>query len=126
MFAFSTLLRFGFKPAAGHAPRVESEWTLSSEHSLLMQVRRGDTLRVDRGTVWIGADVTSDLVELHEGNLHTARCDAVLRLTGIDAPRLTVLSQGMLKVSTRADYGGWRHQPPIVRAGRSRWRWALA
>ncbi len=122
MFAFGPALRFGFKPSAGDAPRVASEWTLSSEHSLLMQVRRGDTLRVDRGTVWIGTDVSSDLIELHEGTLHTARCDALLRLTGIDAPRLTVLSHGPLKVSARADYGGWRHQPPVEEARRARRR----
>lgn len=115
MFAFGSLFRSGFKPAAGDAPRVASEWSLSGEHSLLMQVRRGDTLRVDRGTVWIGADAFTGAVELQAGETHTARRDAVLRLTGIDGPRVIVLSQGPVRVSAWADYGSWRHQPPAVR-----------
>lgn len=121
MFAFGSMFRFSFKPAAGGAPRVASQWSLSSEHSLLMQVRCGDTLRVDRGTVWIGAEASPGIVELHAGGIHTAGRDEVLRMTGIDAPHLTVLSQGPVKVSTQADYGGWRYQPPVKRARRADW-----
>lgn len=117
MFAFGPALRFGFKPSAGDAPRVASEWTLSSEHSLLMQVRRGDTLRVLRGTVWLSAAKSSRLVVLSEGAVHTATGDEVLCMTGSDEPRVKVLSQGPPRVSAQADYGGWRHRPPVKRAG---------
>lgn len=111
MYDFGSMFRFGFKPAAGDVPRVASEWHLSSEHSLLMQVRRGDMLRVDRGTVWIGANAFTGLVELQAGETHMARRDAVLRLAGIDGPRVIVLSQGPVKVSAQADYGRWRQRP---------------
>ncbi|MBN9373619.1 hypothetical protein [Hydrogenophaga sp.] len=126
MFAFGSMFRFGFKPTAGDVPRVASEWNLSSEHSLLMHVRRGDTLRVDRGTVWIDADVPLELVELGQGDMHTVASDTVLRMTGIDGPRLNVSSRVPVKVSIRADYGGWRHQPPVKRARQARRRLLLA
>lgn len=126
MFAFGFPFGLGFKPGAGETPRVVSQWDLSSEHSLLMHVRRGDTLRVERGTVWIGRDASSALVELHEGNMHTAERDAVLRMTGVDGPRVTVLSHVPVKVSAQADYGGWRHQPPVGSVRRAQWRLLLA
>lgn len=126
MFAFGPGFSLGFKPAAGEGARVVSEWALSTEHSLLMHVHRGDTLRAERGTVWIAADVSTVHVVLGEGQTHTATRDGVLRMTGTDSPRVTVFSQAPLKVSTQADYGGWRHRPPVVGARRPRRRSVLA
>ncbi len=116
MFTFGFPHLSGFKPVAGDTPRIVSDWALSSEHSLLVHVRRGDTLRVERGMVWLSEDAAQDLLELTAGAMYTAACDTALRLTGIDRPRVTVLSQDQVRVSARADYGGWRHQPPMARA----------
>lgn len=113
--SFSQPFVFAFKPAIAEPPRLASEWTLSSEHSLLMQVRRGDTLRVEHGELWIADDRGSDPLELREGATHTTARDAVWRLFGVDQPRVTVFSQTQVKVSVQADYGNWRYPPSIRR-----------
>lgn len=94
--------------------RLVSEWHLSMEHSLQICVRLGDTLHIDHGTVWLGADASVAPIALCEGATYIATSDAVLHMIGIDDPRVTVHSGMPVKVSARADYGAWRHRALIA------------
>lgn len=91
-----------------------TEWRLSMEHSLQVGVHTGDTLRVDRGTVWLSEDAALGPTALCEGTTYTATRDAVLRMIGADDPRVTVRSGRPVIVCARADYGAWRHRSPTA------------
>ncbi|MBX3608684.1 MAG: hypothetical protein KF871_02210 [Hydrogenophaga sp.] len=90
-----------------------SEWHLSSEHSLLMQVQRGDLLRAERGTVWIRLNESPTGLALRQGEMCAVPHDGMLCMTGADQPLITVASRVPITSRAQADYGGWRHQPPV-------------
>lgn len=102
------------RPSAVEAARLVSEWRLSMEHSLQIRLHLGDTLRIEHGTVWVGTDAPGEPIALCEGATYTAAGDAVLHMTGIDDPRVTVCSGRPVMVSARADYGAWRRRPQLV------------
>lgn len=115
------MFAFGHKSPTDLGRRHVSEWHLSTEHSLLMQVQRGDALRAERGTVWIRLDEQPTGLELRAGEVHTVPCDGVLCLIGADMPRITVSSHRPVTSRTLADYGGWRYRP-LARPPRSKLR----
>lgn len=114
MMALGTALCTAFgaeaRPTAAEAPRLVSEWRLSVEHSLQIGLRAGDTLHIQHGTVWLGANTPGKPIALSEGAAYTATSDAVLLMIGSDDPRVTVHSGRPVKVSVRADYGAWRYR----------------
>lgn len=110
VIALGTAFGAEARPAAAEAPRLVSEWRLSVEHSLQIGLRAGDVLRIQHGTVWLGADTAGKPLALNEGATYTASSDAVLLMTGSDDPRVMVLSGRPVTVSVRADYGAWRYR----------------
>ncbi len=96
------------------AQGLVTEWRLSMEHSLQVGVHTGDTLHVDHGTVWLSDDAALEPTAMCEGTTYTATRDAVLRMIGIDDPRVTVRSGAPVMVCARADFGAWRHRPPMA------------
>lgn len=93
-----------------------SEWPLSSEHSLLVTLQRGDTLRCVQGTVWCAAEDGSTTRTLCTGDVHTVARNGVWRLIGADRPRVAVGSHSPVIARTQADYGCWRLSPALPTA----------
>lgn len=114
MIALGTAFGANEGSSAVEATRIVSEWRLSSEHSLQISVRIGDTLHIRHGMVWLGLDATVEPIALSEGATYTATSDAVLHMIGMDDPRVAVHSGRPVIVSARADYGAWRHRSVIA------------
>ncbi len=110
MIAIGTAFGARAGSATVEPSRLVSEWDLSIEHSLQISVRIGDTLHVRQGTVWLGAESPAAPITLFEGDTYTATSDTVLQVIGVDDPRVAVHSGRPVMVSTRADYGAWRHR----------------
>ena len=114
MIALGTALSVEQRPVAARPTRHVSEWRLSVEHSLQIGLRVGDTLHINHGMVWLGADAPMEPIALSEGATYTAASDAVLLMIGMDNPRVTVCSGRPVPVSVRADYGAWRYRSLIA------------
>lgn len=99
---------FCFLSHAGSAPLVASDWDLSPEHSLMLPVQPGDLLQALRGTVWITIDGDPRDLMLGCGDLHTVTQEAVLRVSGFDAPRLKLLSRRPVQAQPLHVARGWR------------------
>ncbi|MBX3608682.1 MAG: DUF2917 domain-containing protein [Hydrogenophaga sp.] len=103
-------------PHTGFGPFTASEWQLSPEHSLMLPVQPGDLLQSTQGTVWITVDGDPRDTLLATGDVHTVCENAVLRLSGFDAPRVKVLSRKPVQARVWRDTQGWSHWLPMARA----------